>query len=494
MPSNILLMDSRQLIPRWHTSRKSMKLQFPFLKNVPMINTFDDIFLEEDRRRWQHEKSILTATELYSYLFICGKYEDKDYKDTLRYLLDHYEKLPRATQNIVSTTARQVDKSDTYTTKPAEIHVIIRKLKNIVKIFPSDAMTWVDIAFYYTLLGEISKAEKCFKVAFDINKDNSFISRSYARFLVHLNQPEKALHILRKSSQFRFNPLVASAAISIGNTFDIRGNDIAIGRKLLDNYDGEPSFSSDLLACIATLEIKNGNNKKAKKLFYQALENPSENSISQYNWVFHKHNFKLDTFDIRKFGSIESSVNDAYVNQQYEKCRQHLLELHSFQPFSDAPVADAGYISLIALNDPEFILNMSLDRGPKIHMPFTELNNLVVAKILTNNFSDIDLDFRILARKSITEEKIDHGVYLATSGLFFIKIGEVAKGCQLYESAIAHFKSINSKRAAAVAEHFYSLQIKENNPQRYNELRKSVSSYAKSQKMLELLQSEEKSK
>jgi len=485
-------MDSRQLIPRWHTSRKSMKLQFPFLATEKKFQHDDDFFIEIDRIKWREERSILTATELNSSLFVQGLFEDVEYKETLNYLLSMYDKLPRGTQNLISSEARQVDKSHTYTTNPADVNIIIRKLKNIINIFPTDAMTWADMAFYYTILGELAKAEKCFITAWGLNKDNSFISRSYSRFLVHLNKPDKAIHILRKCAQINTNPLVSSAAIAIANAFNIKGNEINIGRKLLESFIGESSFKSDLSACIGTLELMNGNTKKAKLLFKKALDKPSENTISQYNWLYHKHNFFVDGFDIRNFKSIESEVNNSYVTQQYEKCRSDLIELHNFQPFSEAPISDAGYISLIALNDPNYVIRMSQNRVPKVHMPFIELNNLIVAKIISGDFSDIELEMRLLGRKSQNADNKGEGVFLATSGLIYFKKNNYELGVKCYEDAINYFKSINSKRSAVVAEHFYSQQIRESNPVRYANLRKSVQYFAKTNKMLELILPEEK--
>ncbi|HCV05075.1 MAG TPA: hypothetical protein DG048_20780 [Pseudoalteromonas sp.] len=469
-----------------------MKLQFPFLTTEKKFQHDEDYFIEIDRKKWREERSVLTATELYSSLFVKGLYDDFEYKETLNYLLSIFDKLPRGTQNLISSEPRQVDKSQTYTTNPDDVRIIIRKLKNIVNIFPTDAMTWVDIAFYYTILGELSKAEKCFLTAWGINKDNSFIARSYSRFLVHLNNPEKAIHVLRKCSQINTNPLVSSAAIAIANSFNIKGREINIGKKLVDSFIGESSFNSDLSACIGTLELMNGNTKKAKILFKKALAKPSENTISQYNWLFHKHNFSIDGLKNGTFKSIESEVNDSYVTQQYEKCRNGLIELHNFQPFSEAPISDAGYISLVALNDPKYVIGMSHNRVPRVHMPFIELNNLIVAKLLSNDFSDIELEMRLLARKLQTSDQKGKGIYLATSGLIFFKTENFEKGVKCYEDAINYFKSINSTRSAVLAEHFYSQQIRDINPNRYASLRKSVQSFAKTNKMLELILPEEK--
>ncbi|MGI2203892.1 hypothetical protein ACROAH_08325 [Shewanella oncorhynchi] len=494
MNNNLFLMDNRQLIPRWHTSRKSMKLQFPVLKSLEDKKIKEpDSYLEEYRERWKQSRLIYNATELNSALFIRGMLDDPDYKDTLRFLLVNENLVPKGVSNFILPELKQVDKEHYYSTDRTAVSVIIRKLKNILKFFPSDAMTWIDLAFYYSILGEYSKAGRAMEVGRGISGENSFVLNSYARYLVHMDEPDKAVWYLNRSKSIKENPLTMSASLSISTSFDISGISVSRGKKLLENFAGNSFFKSDLAACIGTMELMNGNTKGAKKMFKIASVSPSENTVSQYNWLYHKHGFRLgNEFDNWSITSPESEVNNFYVSKEYNKCRAKLLELHQFQPFSDNALADAGYISMVGLNDYEFVIEMSENRIPRPHMSFKELNNLVVAKLLKDKLIDIDTDLLLLTKKVKGSDDENIGVLRATLGLYFLKAGFIEKGARCYEDAIHFFQNMGSISSAMLAKHFYSIAMKEHDLKKYIELRADIVPYAKKNKKFELILKDEK--
>jgi len=490
MSNNIILMDNRQLIPRWHTSRKSMALQFPTL-TTPVssrLNIKDDRFLIKARDKWAEEKNIVNATEIYTALMTRDILNDKDGNDALKFLLSHSDALPRGILDIIKPKLKHIDKSAKYySSNPAEVGKIISRLRNITHNFPNDFMTWSDLGFYYTVIGKRDKANKCLSIAWNICDGNPYIARSYARFLIHDNDPEQAMWILNKTGGIGKEPLVTSASLAIGNSFDIKGIDISRAKKLLSNYTGIKAFSSELSAALGTIEVLNGRKKQAKLLFKQAMEEPSENAISQYKWLRHKYDFDIKSECYNCAPTVEGNVNELYVQGKFSECRDKLLELFNFQPISDAPIADAGYMSLVGLNDPEFVVSLSEGRIPLTHMSFGELNNLVVAKLLTNNLNDIELNLRLLSNKVVNSQHDSFGVYQATAGMALFKLDEYIRGKQLYQEAIKFFNSKKNHRAVALAEHYLSLCIKDNDPIEYQEIRKRVEKNAQALKMSELL-------
>lgn len=489
MNDNLFLMDNRQLIPRWHTSRKSMRLQFPVIKNLEEFKIKEpDSYLEEYRDRWKQSRLIYNATELNSALFVRGMVDDPDYKDTLRFLLVNESDIPKGVSNFILPELKQVDKENYYSTDRNAVSVIIRKLKNILGLFPSDAMTWIDLAFYYSILGEYVKAGKAMEVGRSISGENSFVLNSYARYLVHMDEPDKAVWYLNRSKNIKGNPLTMSASLSISTSFNISGVSVSRGRKLLDSFAGNSFFKSDLAACIGTLELMNGNTKGAKKMFRIASISPSENTISQYNWLYHKHGFRLgNEFENWSITSPESEVNNFYVGKEYKKCRSKLIELHQFQPFSDNALTDAGYISMVGLDDYDFVIEMSENRVPRPQMSFKELNNLVVAKLLSGKLSDIDTELLLLSKKVKGSDEEDLGVLRATFGLYFLKNGFIEKGVQCYEDAINFYHNVGSVSSVMLAKHFYSIAIKEYDLKKYTELRAEIIPYAKKNRKFELI-------
>jgi tetratricopeptide (TPR) repeat protein len=489
MSNNVILMDNRQLIPRWHTSRKAMQLQFPTLSVSPKqaSDYHNDKFLEKAKRHWQEDPNFVNAIELHTSLITRGIYSDVDGDAALRFLLSIEEQIPKGAKDLIAPQIKHIDKSKNYYTYlPQEVSKIITRLRTIVARFPNDYMTWCDLGFYYTVLGMTKKAERCMAISWHLCNGHPYIARSYARFCVHNDEPEKALWLLKKSGGLNKDPLITSASIAIGYAFDLGGIDISKARRLLDGYTGIKAFSSELAASIGTLEFNNGKKKKAKDYFKAALIEPSENTLSQYKWLCHKTGFSVNGDSNDNALTLEGNVHQLYVQGDFEECRARLLELFSFQPISDGPIADAGYMSLVGLNDPDFVIQLSENRVPKTHMSFGELNNLTVAKLMKNDLESAEVCMRLLAKKIDPEKPDSRGIYLATSGFIMFKLGNVDSGKALYQKAIKFFESKKAYRAVALAEHYYSNSVKEIDPPLFESLRKKVEKKAKDLGMKEL--------
>ena len=96
MSNEIVLMENRQLVPRWHTSRKTIALQFPVIpeKNEVGSKLPNDPWLVEARLRWQAERSLVSAIELNASLHLHNLKYDKDYIETKSVILDNINKIP----------------------------------------------------------------------------------------------------------------------------------------------------------------------------------------------------------------------------------------------------------------------------------------------------------------------------------------------------------------------------------------------------------------
>ena len=488
MSNSIILMDNRQLIPRWHTSRKAMSLQFPSLTNIKRVNPFEkDHFLESVRQNWISNKNILTATELYTALLVRDIHNDPDGLSALNFLVQNENCLKRGVRDLVTPRPNHIDKSAKYYSYDRkDVASIISRLKSIVRNFPEDFMTWCDLAFYYTVLGHEDKAEVCISVAWKICNGNSYVARSYARFLIHRDDPEQAMWILKKSGYVGKEPMITSASIAIANTFDLRGPEFTRANKLLNDHRGIPAFSSELAAALGTIEVLNGRKKKARELFRIAFRQPSENTISQFKWLKHKYDFEIHGLLQDDGSTLEGSVNELYVQGQFKECRDKLLELFDFQPISGAPIADAGYMSLVGLNDPDFVIALSDGRVPYAHMSFGELNNLIVAKLMKSNIDNIAVLFRILSRKIENKSSETYGVYKATAGMLLFKLGQIEEAKELYQDAIKFFEQKGKPRSVALAQHYLSICMRDIDPAFYKSLRQLVDKKAVTLKMPEL--------
>lgn len=491
MSNEIVLMENRQLIPRWHTSRKASALQFPNLQKFSskQPELLLDPWLSEARLEWRRTRSVLSAAELNASLDLHNMTNDTDYIDTRSFLLDNLDKVPSGLADALTNSLKYAGDDSYYSTSVLKVRSIISRLKKLLSEHPRDWLTWSDVAFYYALLGEDERALHCLKISSNACPENAYIIRSHARFLVHLGKPEEALFLLKKSGAIKTNPLIASGALAISEAFDLPSVSVSSCKRLIKNYSGDPAYSSDLLASLGTIEFRNGNSRKAKEYFAITFKNPSENALAQYGWLHHKHGFNASVeTEMLLSRSIESQVNRLYVQKDFLGCRSKLIELHRFQPFTDAPLTDAGYISLLGLEDPDFVIELSQNRSSYQAMSFGELNNFIVAKLVLNDLSEVDGLLDLLAEKVRKDQASDHrGVFLATAGMFMFKVGNTEQGRFLYQEAIDHFGVRNSLKAAALAKFFYAENLKGIDDRAREKLLASAANIAKRCSMQELL-------
>ncbi|MDG1750524.1 MAG: hypothetical protein P8I03_02505, partial [Thalassotalea sp.] len=65
MSNNILMMDNRQLIPRWHTSRKLYKFNYPAKVKTETTSIFEeDFWFKKAVETWKTEPSIYNAIDV----------------------------------------------------------------------------------------------------------------------------------------------------------------------------------------------------------------------------------------------------------------------------------------------------------------------------------------------------------------------------------------------------------------------------------------------
>lgn len=441
--------SSRQLIPRWHTSRK-MNLMNSCPKNIEMKldDGLESFRIEQKRRHWVREPSVQSATDLFVALRLADMTSSELFKEIESYLLLKKEKLGNTAIDLLSPRLKRIDSSNNYATDKASIYAILRTLKGIVKECPYDALTWNDLAFYYTVIGEKNKAMHCMSIAHGLNPNHTLLARSYSRLLVHYDDPEKALWILKKTGHSKSNPEILSADIAIRVSCDVGQPDVLTARRLINKYENIPHVVSELAASVGTLEVKSGSLKKGKQHLVISAVAPTENTIAQLKWMSQKHKIIIPVND-SLVRSIEADAIVHYNQKKYDLCRKSLMRLHEFQPFSDGALVDAGYISFVALDDPEFVMGFSEAFNVQLVGGFSAKNNYIVACIETNNMSEVDVMLQDLY--SLAKEDKDKAVLMATIGMYLYRIGDYKGGREQYKNAQAFFKAIKNSFANALS-------------------------------------------
>jgi|GEM_PF-2534753 len=452
----------RQLIPRWHTSRKLSVLHFPPSKKIsesPKVDgdQFSSFRMKITIEEWKANKNYSSAVELVSKSFLL-EYEDSNVIEARRYLEDNLEIRPSSIKSLIQSSARPAGKSNLYPTSKNDIYKIIRDIKLSLKDHPKDPLAWNDIAFYYASLGNNEKADKCLNIAYVSSKKNPIVARAYSRFIIHQGDPEKALDILSRSGDIKANPLLASANLAIRSIYNIGKIDRKSVLELIRKYESSPEWISELAASMATISCQHGSIKEAVKLIEKSLASPTENTIAQISWLRHKKYIEIEDAYMPEITSLESTVIKLYEAGDYSGFKDSLLELHNFQPFSERPIIDAGYISLVVLEDPGEAIRIYERNQHITQKSFMARNNYVVALLEDNRIIEAADQFKDL--HGLIKNKSDLAVFRATSAMQLYKIGRHEEGRVIYESVAEYFQSENDLIHLGRLYYYFSLQEK----------------------------------
>ena len=161
----------------------------------------------------------------------------------------------------------------------------ISKIRSFLDIYPGNPVAWSDLALSYATLGLRTKATKSMAIALQLGENNRFVLRSAAGCFIFNNEPDRAIHTLNKSDLGSIDPWIASAIVAIADGYNLKSRHLRTA-KALSGETGLSDFSrSELNASLATMEIKSGSNKEARRLFKRSLIDPTENALAQAEYM-----------------------------------------------------------------------------------------------------------------------------------------------------------------------------------------------------------------
>lgn len=448
----------RQLIPRWHTSQNFSSFhlgrQEKENENEKISDQeFIDYRLDESISNWKQEKNKANAIDLISKIKLIGKDESLS-EEPIRFLIEKKHESSDTIKKIISPYQSYIERK--YSTELLDIQSKISKIRNLLREYPNDSLLWNDLSFYYAILGEEKKSEKIMNIAFNASNKHPLIARNFSRLLLNQKDPEKALYILKKTSLLKQNPVIASADMAIKSTFKIGKIDLKNALNLLSNKKINQILKSELFASLGTIEIENGATVNGRKLFSQALTYPTENTIAQAHWMSRNNYIQLKNSQLNLMPSVEGKVIDHYANKEYVLCRDSLIELYKFQPFSEIPIVDAGYISLMALDDPIYAVKLYDDYKHITSHSFMAQNNKAVALLDLNRVDEAQALIRQLSQ--LAKSAREQYVLTATEALLCYRVNLYEIGKNLYQRAAKCFLDENMMTDYAKVLYHYGIE------------------------------------
>jgi tetratricopeptide (TPR) repeat protein len=448
----LLEQHDRRVLPRWRDFKTTLSLgELGSIRRRNDISSEDQNALTRLTADWREHPTIWHAADLVSSAFVVGDIEHV--REAALFILENRELAPRP---LIELSHKLVDPQRT---NPMEVSTpsgdeqvsrAIHRIRNRLRDEPRNAIQWVELARWYSIIGDRERALKSMSVGAALGKDHRFIVRSAARLFIHEHDGSKALRIIRNASGAKRDPWLLAAEIAVSSASKSPSLLAREGRAR--NEDDALSLfeRNELSSALGTLEMENGKNRRARQLFRRALESPNENSVAQVEWANRQiGGLPIDDaslFDLPR--SFEANAQLRLVNGEWQAAIDQGINWLHDQQFSKQPAIFTSYVSSLVEEYSRSIeiLRTSLRANPNDSQL---VNNLAFALA-----SNDQLDEAIEALKSVNYEEVSGapGVTLAaTHGLVMFRTGVPDKGRALYRIAIERAKQIGAQKYSLMA-------------------------------------------
>lgn len=467
--ANLFEHKDRRVIPNWRSFGKTTTLgelnSFQINSSSLQLETnIEEYFID-----WKLNKTVIHAADLLSAAIVNNKREEKSVIEAANFILANKEKSTLSQKSLASAILNKTEEKDLSQRfievtldklptllNPEPIRIKIRETKNILRQYPNNAILYVELSRYYSILGQESNSIRAMKAALHLAPNNRFVLRCATRLFAHFDTEENDyidyVHsLLRNSPLTLIDPWLASAEISIATIRNRTSKFIKKGIELINSKNISPFNFTELASSIGTVELLFGGAKKSREFFNKALISPNDNSLAQIEWASTKDN----SLDINPslFGvnmNFEALALDNFQNKNYDAALDNAAKWFIDMPFSKRPIMFGSNLASTILKDQQKSISF-LNAGLISHPYDPQLiNNLAYALALDDKPNEA---FEQL-NKIKNEDDYDDVTQIclsATRGLSYFRSGFADIGRQLYIDAIEQTKQIKNKELNWIA-------------------------------------------
>ncbi|MEI7014081.1 hypothetical protein [Leptospira licerasiae] len=461
----------RRVIPNWRSYKTSLLLGElnSFGKN-DKFNVPQDL-LESYIYDWSIQKDLAHAGDLCSAAVVHGLTSNEDVKEAATFILKSERQTSGPLINLAerilqnkfdrSSNAKidiedisqviQPDKLATFLNREI-FYKKIRDIKSTLKAYPRNAIQYVELSRYYSILGERDKAIKCMELSLALNRNNRFILRSAVRLYSHFGLEKNAQRLLLNSRISKYDPWLVSAELAVSMLLNESPRFYRVGMELLDSGKFSPFDYSELASSLGTIEMFNGKKKKSKDLFALSLQNPNDNALAQFRWASHKESYLSEVEGKNEvLYNYEPEALWQFYNGEYERALDNTIRWFIDLPYARRPVLFGSIIGSVILKDQGRSIEL-LKAGLVSHPNDPQmLNGLAYSLALLNKTEEASAEIK-KAENLVNIENSTRVCLAATRGLIEFRKGNFLAGRMLYLDAMKQAKELK-------IENFYALAL-----------------------------------
>jgi tetratricopeptide (TPR) repeat protein len=435
----ILEKKSRSVVPRWRpfvsavaTDKQlsSARIGLPSFGEGPTSKPTRDY--EESLEAFRGARTAWFAGDLL--VDAIGLGDDAVAGEIARFLL---ENRAHASRPLLDIARRYLGEAEIeLDTKAPHRQPEVAMLRRQISLYSRNSIAWADLAYYFTLSGKFSAAERAMRTAVGLAPNNRFVLRSAARFLIHRDEYDRAHDLLRRSEGTPHDPWLLAAEISTASAASRRSRFIQRGRAMVKDHTFGRGHVSELASAIGTAEIEaEAPRRRIRSMFDVSLERPTENSVAQAEWASRTHGEVAESPSLQQLDGVhEAQAWSLFVAGEYTQTVEFAEQWFADQPFSSRPAELASWIYSSLLDrhvDAIRILKKAVVPNPKDPII---LNNLAFA------YANLSL---IAEAKSYIDRAQDAAMsdhdrlfILATRGLIAFRSKQYKLGRSLYMEVI----------------------------------------------------------
>jgi tetratricopeptide (TPR) repeat protein len=286
-------------------------------------------------------------------------------------------------------------------------------------------------------------------IAIELAPQSRFVLRSASRLAVHLDDAEWGHDLLRRSPRTAVDPWLASAEIATAALSERPSRLIKSGRRMLESARFSKRDTAELAAALATREM-HASRRRSKRLFLEALEDPTENAVAQAAWAASAMNWQDIDFDLAFANQPESF--EARARTLATAGDRVAAVSESWAWFRDEPFATEPpmFGSYYASADEDYAAGFELVlEGLRANPDDAGLLNNAAFCLASDG--DVERARRFFGR--IRPAGLDdefRAAYTATRGLLHYRAGELEAGRRDYTSALELAKDPSRRALAAI--------------------------------------------
>lgn len=320
----------------------------------------------------------------------------------------------------------------------------IKRTKSRVRAFPQDALSWMDQARLYTVLGNYEKARASVLAALHLAPSDRFVVRAAVRFFVHFGQWDEALRHAQRGYALNPDPLIFGPLLSVASRIGKLPPRLKSLRQNAVNAS-DSFLYSETLEAFGTLELMSGAEQRAKPFFRKAWRDPTQSVVGHSQWILREHLPALAHEQRINFWTSKEAVS--WLRYSMLDFPRTVIDTNTWaleEPYSRAPHILGSMAACIVGDYSEAV---AMAKRGLLANPRDEIlqNNLAFAYLRSGKVVEGAEAFLPLKAKLNDKSEV---ATVATYGLLLMCQGDQEGGARYYGEAINRALEQNNRRLA----------------------------------------------